>query len=107
MLHIFSMPTYAGRQRRGIIREHSPLSSVPKGYRHLVEVKFVIGEPNGEDTDKWQSQSEIDAEQREHSDILQMHGLKNGENMNEGKSIQWAQWAQWVGRQERQAQWVL
>ena len=41
MLHIFSTITPASRERRQLIRENSPLFTIPQEYRHLVELKFV------------------------------------------------------------------
>lgn len=87
MLHIFSSPTRKGAARRAFIRERHPLFSIPKGYRHLVEVKFVIGFTSEDRDDSWQKQDEVEREQETHGDLLQIPGLKNGENMNEGKTI--------------------
>lgn len=124
MLHIFSAPTRKGAERRAFIRKHHPLTSIPRGYRHLVEVKFVIGYPPAEhDGTTWQTQDEVRREQAQHGDLAQLEGLEDGENMNKGKTMQWVnsgrragidadwlhRWVQWVGRggSGRETLWAL
>lgn len=103
LLHIFSMPTESARKRRDLIRKYHPMRTVPQGYRHLVEVKFVMGQPRDDDTWDWMSSYDLQLEQEEHGDLMQLDMLRDGENMNEGKSLDWLQW---VGRHGRKAQWV-
>ena len=43
MLHIFSTVSDSSRRKRDLIRRYSPLQSIPMEYRHLVEVKFILG----------------------------------------------------------------
>lgn len=110
MLHIFSMPTKEARRRRDLIRRYHPLQAVPEGYRHLVELKFVLGRapPRGNETDDewvWEDDEALQREEETHGDLLRLEGLKGGENMNEGKS--W-EWVRHVGREgARPAWWVL
>ncbi|RSH95830.1 hypothetical protein EHS25_000923 [Saitozyma podzolica] len=110
MLHIFSMPSQTSRRRRDLIRRYSPLLSVPPEYRHLVELKFVLGHPQmrrneTEDEWGWDAEATLAQEQDVHGDLLRLDGLHRGENMNEGKS--W-EWLRHVGREGgRKAWWVL
>ncbi|CAK9785902.1 hypothetical protein CC85DRAFT_329921 [Cutaneotrichosporon oleaginosum] len=88
MLHVMSTPSVAGAERRAFLRSVTPLKTVPPEYRHLVEVRFVLGYPP--DGDKWVHRKELDAEQAAHGDLFFLHGLaKGGENMNNGKTIAW------------------
>lgn len=100
-LHVFSMPTVKSRARRLLIRQLHPLRAVPTGYKHLVDFKFIMGQTR--DEEGWLTQEELDREQTQFGDIVQLKGLKNDENMNEGKSLDWLQW---VARSGRKAQWV-
>lgn len=103
MMHIFSTPTADGVERRRFMRSLSPLHNVPPEWRHLVEVKFVLGYP--EDGGKWISRATLDREQQKHGDLVLLEGLLGGENMNEGKTIQWIEY---LGTQsQREAQWVV
>jgi hypothetical protein len=112
MLHIFSMPTSSSRRRRALIRDHHPLNSVPEGYRHLVEIKFVLGhkeihdEMSSEEKERLEMEErEMIVEQREFGDLIRLEGLHGGENMNQGKTIEWMRW---VGREGgRESQWVM
>jgi hypothetical protein len=110
MLHIFSTPSRTSRRRRDLIRRYSPLLSVPPEYRHLVELKFVLGHPQmrrneTEDEWGWDAETTLAQEQDVHGDLLRLDGLHRGENMNEGKS--W-EWLRHVGREGgRKAWWVL
>ena len=112
MLHIFSMPNEASRRRRALIRSIHPINSIPEGYRHLVEIKFVLGynEFNDgmsvEDRERVEMEErEMLVEEREFGDLIRLKGLHHGENMNQGKTIEWMRW---VGRDGgREAQWVM
>lgn len=88
-LHIFSTIRNTSRPKRDIIRRLSPIYTIPEQYRHLVEVKFVMGKPtlpNGDLDVKKQAQ--FDAEQKKHGDLFQLD-LKHGENLREGKILDW------------------
>jgi hypothetical protein len=112
MLHIFSMPTSSSRRRRALIRDHHPLNSVPEGYRHLVEINFVLGhievhdDMSSEEKERLEMEErEMIVEQREYGDLIRLEGLHGGENMNQGKTIEWMRW---VGREGgRESQWVM
>jgi len=112
MLHIFSMPNEASRTRRALIRKYHPINSVPLAYRHLVEIKFVIGfneikEDTSSEARKWfeKEEMEMELEEREFGDLIRLKGLKGGENMNQGKTLGWMRW---VGREGgRESQWVM
>lgn len=110
LLHIFSIPNTASRKRRELIRDHHPLFALPEEYRHLVEVKFVLGYPKEECRNEAlcpgvaEEEAEIEKESR-HGDLIRLEGLKNGENMDEGKT--W-EWIRHVGREGgREAHWVF
>jgi len=48
---------------------------------------------------------EMMIEEREFGDLIRLKGLHHGENMNQGKTIEWMRW---VGRNGgREAQWVM
>lgn len=108
-LHIFSTSTPESRARRALIRRHHhPLDSLPHDLRKLVSVKFVLGhpDPDGSETELTARQVEevaIRAEGDAHQDLVRLPGLLDGDNMNKGKSWEWAKWA---GREENAAQWV-
>jgi hypothetical protein len=112
MLHIFSTPSEGGRQRRQFLREYHPHLSVPVEYRHLVEVKFILGkyhiseEADNEEVARIErEEAAIEEEQRINGDVVRLDGLQDGENMNQGKTLAWIRW---VGREGgREAQWVL
>lgn len=113
MLHIFSIPTAASRQRRELIRYHHPLFAIPEEYRHLVDVKFVIGYPREECRGRVNEarcpgvaeEERAIAEEEKHGDLIRLEGLKDGENMDEGKT--W-EWMRYIGREGgREAQWVF
>ncbi|WVW81846.1 hypothetical protein I302_103844 [Kwoniella bestiolae CBS 10118] len=113
MLHIFSTPTEGSRKRRMLIRELGLMEAVPEEYRHLVEIKFVLGinseAKEGEDEDKHriglEEEKEIDTEMKMYGDLIRLRLLENGENMNNGKS--W-EWLRYVGREGgRKAWWVM
>lgn len=82
---------------------------MPQIYQHLVEIKFVLGYPNEEEskTREYQEEErEIGREALEHEDLLRLEGLEGGENMDHGKTLEWVRW---VGREggERAAWWVI
>lgn len=112
MLHVFSMPGESSRRRRDLIRQYSPLLSVPEEYRHLIDFKFVLGRwerTNAMSDSEWEAiveeERETQPEQARHGDMVRLEGLKHGENMNEGKTLEWLRW---VGRPGgREAQWVM
>ncbi|WVQ80920.1 hypothetical protein IAT38_003027 [Cryptococcus sp. DSM 104549] len=106
MLHIFSMPTARSRARRALIRQYHPLATIPAKYRHLVDLKFILGrqQPGSEWWDP-EEEAEMKKEERKYGDLVRLKHLHNGENMNEGKT--W-EWLRWVGREGgREAWWVL
>ena len=88
-LHIFSTPTGNSSITRRLIRSISPLFSLPPEYRHLVDMKFVFGYPMIDGRIHEGLQEGIGVEQRTYGDILQLKGLKNGENLREGKILDW------------------
>ena len=99
MLHIFSNANEP-REARDTVRAHSPLEAVPVAYRHLIEVKFVLGRSHSA-----ASELALDDEQEEHGDLIRLDGLVDGDNLNDGKSFEWIRW---VGREGgREAWWVL
>lgn len=108
LLHIFSTGSPASRQRRELIRQNSPLDTIPPAYRQFVELEFILGRPKpGTETDEEviQEEAEIEREIEKYGDIERLNGLMDGDNMNQGKS--W-DWSRWVGsRQGRKAQWVM
>lgn len=104
MLHIFSTPTVKGAEWRNFLRRVSPLLKVPRDYRHLIEVKFVIGYPEDDESSPWAPRRNLDREQKLHGDLVLLEGLLAGENMNHGKTIAWVQH---LGRSGREAQWVM
>jgi hypothetical protein len=112
MLHVFSMPDASSRRRRSMIRTHNPDLSVPAEYRHLVEIKFVLGHSEVRegmsDEEKEgikREEKKIELEQAVFGDLIRLDNLKHGENMNEGKTLEWIRW---VGRPGgREAQWVM
>lgn len=111
MLHIFSTSSGASRARRQAIREHHPIRSIHPRYRHLVEIKFVLGRHESHGLGSLQiyevelENMKLEEEQAIHGDLVRLEGLRNGKNMDDGKTLEWARW---VGRKgARQAQWVL
>lgn len=107
-LHVFSDAvrdkSYTKRQ---IIRECSPLWSLPKEYRHLVEVKFVIGHKYNSDWSRNDTMEDlVDAEQEKYGDLLRLDNLWHGENLREGKILDWI-WAVGDGRDGGRDAWYL
>lgn len=111
MIHIFSTPSHGSRLRREAIRAHHPLHTVPEAYRHLFEFKFILGRYPIDGKSKVEIQEieeeerRIRIEQERNGDIIRLDGLKDGENMDEGKTWEWIRWAGRDGG--REAQWVL
>ena len=113
LLHVFSTSTTKSRERRKLIRNHSVLEHLDVRYRHLVEMKFVLGFPdpgkmqNGDEEalGVLEEEKAIKLEMEKHGDIVRLSGLVNGDNMNNGKT--W-EWIRWVGNHSpRTAQWVF
>ncbi|OXL09512.1 hypothetical protein C348_02258 [Cryptococcus neoformans Gb118] len=112
MLHIFSTPTPESRARRSLIRSTaSPLLFIPPQYRHLVELKFILGRPtpivgSSSASPLWNETEEqmVDAEDKMYGDLVRLEGLEDGENLNKGKT--W-EWIRWVGTRERVGWWVM
>lgn len=107
LLHVFSTPQPHSRQRRDLIRQHSTLKWIPEGYRHLVEVKFVVGyhDPDSFDEQAEKEERELEEEMTVHGDIIRLEGLVHGDNMNNGKTWEWIRWV--VKESTRRGQWVF
>ena len=109
-LHVFSTGAKKSRERREFIRSHSPLDLLPPEYHRWVDMKFILGRPHPdhlEDVEVVQEEKEIEKESERYGDLVRLEGLLAGDNMNHGKS--W-EWAKYVGNQtsgQRAAQWVL
>ena len=114
LLHVFSTSTIKSRERRDLIRNHSVLEHLDVRYRHVVDMKFVLGYPDPERMDNGdeetlavleEEEKAIETEMKEHGDIVRLSGLVNGDNMNNGKTFEWMRW---VGTHSpRTAQWVF
>lgn len=113
MLHIFSIPNTTSRLKRQVIRKHHPLLAIPEAYRHLVDVKFIIGYPREECRGRLNetlcpgvaAEEEAIAEEERYGDLIRLEGLKDGENMDNGKTWEWIRYIGKEGR--REAQWVF
>ena len=106
-LHVFSTPSAKSRQRRDLIRSLSPMDTIPEGYKHLIDFKFILGYPDPtqhQTPEVMEEERIIRDEMAKHGDIIRLKGLKNGDNMNNGKTLQWLQW---VGNEGRPAHWVF
>jgi hypothetical protein len=88
-LHVFSTAFPGARAKRDLIRRLSPMLNIPLPYRHLVELKFVLG--HAEDGDGGVDEA-VEAllaeEQNERGDLIRLR-IAHGENMNEGKTLDW------------------
>lgn len=88
-LHVFSTVSVKARLKRHQIRRLSPLLSVPESLRHLVELKFVLGHAYKEN---WEVDQEMEdllvEEQRRYGDMIRLN-LVHGENLREGKILDW------------------
>lgn len=70
-------------------------------------MKFILGRPYPKQINEAEvlaEETEIEEEMRKYGDIVRLDGHIGGDNMNDGKS---REWAKWVGRQEEEAQWVM
>lgn len=109
-LHVFSTGTKKSRERREFIRSHSPLNLLPPELRRWVEMKFILGRPDPEKVEEKEvveEEIEIEKESERWGDVVRLEGLRGGDNMNQGKS--W-EWAKFVGKRregQREAQWYL
>jgi hypothetical protein len=100
IIHIFSSAFPKSRTKRDTIRSVDLLQSIPPEYRHLIEMKFVLGRSEDEE---WEKQLDIEA--AEYGDLVRLDNLFDGENMDHGKS---ARWIRYVGREGgRKAWWVF
>ena len=89
-LHIFSTPTITAQSKRDVIRSVSPMLNLPRQFRHLVDIKFVLGYPLNRKGDIERSlEDRIRAEQSIHRDLFRLEGLKDGENIRQGKILDW------------------
>ncbi|OCF40731.1 hypothetical protein I317_05426 [Kwoniella heveanensis CBS 569] len=110
MLHIFSTSSAGSRKRRHFIRELGLTGAIPEKFRHLVEIKFVMGlqrpqEGHEGSKEAEEQEKEIARENELFGDIVRLRELEGEENMNHGKS--W-EWLRYVGREGgRKAWWVL
>ncbi|KAK8847330.1 hypothetical protein IAR55_005187 [Kwoniella newhampshirensis] len=88
-IHVFSTVKPAAQEKRLLIRKLSPLLNVPPAYRHLVELKFVLGHAVNENG---QVDEEMEAslaeEQALYGDLIRLD-LAHGENLREGKILDW------------------
>jgi len=103
-LHVFSTTSEMSRNKRQAIREFSPLDAVPKKYRHLIDFQFIIGYPPITTQRSRLEEIEISNEMEQYRDVTRLQGLKDGENMNEGKSYDWIRW---VATRQRESLWVF
>ncbi|WWD21417.1 hypothetical protein CI109_105902 [Kwoniella shandongensis] len=88
-IHIFSTVKPKAQEKRHLIRRLSPIFQIPPAYRHLIEVKFVVGHAYKED---WSVDEEMEAslteEQEMYGDMFRLN-LYHGENLREGKILDW------------------
>ena len=88
-LHVFSTIQSKDWEKRRLLRRHSYLNNIPPAYRHLIEIKFVLGHAYKED---WAVDTELELllaeEQRIHGDLIRLN-LEHGENLREGKILDW------------------
>lgn len=88
-LHVFSTVTIDAYAKRRLIRKHSPLLNLPEEYRHLVEMRFVLGHAYNEDgTVDTELEVLLAEEGRVHDDLIRLD-LLHGENLREGKILDW------------------
>ena len=109
MLHIFSTPTAKSRERRALLRRLSPILNVDPGWRHLIDIRFVLGrhDPSTESTEVDQREEyAVEVESQTYGDIVRLDGLYLVENMNYGKSWEWINWVG-TGGAGREAWWVF
>ena len=88
-LHIFSTVSAKSWEKRRLLRKHSYLQNIPPAYRHLIEIKFVLGHAYKED---WAVDTELEVlleeEQKLYGDLIRLN-LEHGENLREGKILDW------------------
>ena len=88
-LQVFSTVHAKAWEKRRQLRKFSPLFNLPPAYRHLVEIKFVLGHAFRED---WSVDTELEVlleeEQKLHGDLIRLN-LVHGENLREGKILDW------------------
>ncbi|KAL1411468.1 hypothetical protein Q8F55_002424 [Vanrija albida] len=111
-LTIFSTVKPAAAEKRALIRRLSPVFNVPERLRHLIEVKFALGHAyhvGVEGKENWAVDEETEAalkeEQRVHGDLLRLD-LEYGENLREGKILEWIR-AVGMGRDGGRPAWWL
>lgn len=88
-LHVFSTVWPKAQAKRQLVRELSPIYQIPCEYRHLIEVKFVLGHAYKAN---WEVDDEIEAslkeEQERYGDLIRLN-ITHGENLREGKILDW------------------
>ena len=91
-LHVFSKACKSDEgagTKRQLIRTLHPARSVPPELAHLIELKFIVGHARRPDgTPDEEVERSLDAEQAEYGDLIRLN-LKNGENLREGKILDW------------------
>jgi hypothetical protein len=103
-----------------LIRTYSLLEAIPHRFRHLIEVKFVLGRTvvtredfasaaaaESSEKEVWEEEMMIEQEQGDYGDLLRLDGLWHGENMNQGKTMDWVERVSGGEGEEREAWWVL
>jgi len=89
-----------------LIRELSPLEKIPAEYRHLVEVKFVVGHALKEDGGVDEVMEGLLREEQDmFGDVLKLD-LARGENLREGKILDWI-YAVGEGKDRGREAWYL
>ena len=109
ILHVFSTGRSSSRRRRQVIREHHPLYNVDPAYRHLVDIRFILGRPDPSTemtAEEREEEREIALEHEAYGDVVRLDDLFKGDNMNNGKSWQWIDWVG-QGGAGRTAWWVM
>lgn len=91
--HVFSTAvSESSYEKRKLIRRLSPIYQIPPEYRHLIDIKFVMGYNY---LDTWgpplneTMESKIREEEREYGDIMRIPDMWRGENLRDGKILQW------------------
>ncbi|KAK4685573.1 hypothetical protein P7C73_g4576, partial [Tremellales sp. Uapishka_1] len=88
-LHIISTVSTESRQKRHLIRRLSPLFTIPSPYRHLIELKFVLGHAYRADGSVDDAvEAALAEEQDSYGDLLRLN-LTHGENLRGGKILDW------------------
>lgn len=81
-LHIFSISSPSSRRRRYRIRRLSLIARIQPKYRHVVEIKFILGYPPAvqrDNDDVIAEEKEIQEEMKEYDDIVRLNHLFGGE----------------------------